>query len=93
MDNDEIIFSGLVTPLEIQFWILELAQFPFLKHPIPLHEISQVLEGNSNTHEVKKNIIPVIQARYVLLIPLKWHNWTCARMEFYGEPWPEGEIA
>nr|XP_058961605.1 lactadherin-like [Pocillopora verrucosa] len=52
-------------------------------------ESPEVLEGNSNTHEVKKNIIPVIQARYVRLIPLKWHNWTCARMEFYGEPWPE----
>ena len=65
----------------------------FPETPYSFARISQVLEGNSNTHEVKKNIIPVIQARYVRLIPLKWHNWTCARMEFYGEPWPEGEIA
>lgn len=50
----------------------------------------QVLEGNSNAHEVKKNIIPVIYARYFLLIPLKWYHWTCTRMEVYGEPWPEG---
>lgn len=50
----------------------------------------QVLEGNSNVHEVKKNIIPVIYARYFLLIPLKWYHWTCTRMEVYGEPWPEG---
>ncbi|XP_058960954.2 EGF-like repeat and discoidin I-like domain-containing protein 3 [Pocillopora verrucosa] len=52
-------------------------------------ESPEVLEGNSNAHEVKKNIIPVIYARYFLLIPLKWYHWTCTRMEVYGEPWPE----
>lgn len=52
-------------------------------------ESPEVLEGNSNAHEVKKNIISVIHARYFRLIPLKWSVWPCTKLEAYGEPWPE----
>lgn len=46
--------------------------------------------GNTNCCDVKKNNVPVIYARYIRLVPLKWHIWPCTRMEIYGEPWPEG---
>ncbi|KAL9976346.1 hypothetical protein ACROYT_G013638 [Oculina patagonica] len=50
---------------------------------------AQVLKGNINWRDVRKNHIPVIYARYFRLLPLKWFVWPCTRMEVYGEPWPE----
>ncbi|XP_029200554.2 uncharacterized protein LOC114965136 [Acropora millepora] len=49
----------------------------------------ETLTGNTNWRDVIKHSIPVIQAQYIRLYPLKWHIWPCTRMEIYGEPWPQ----
>ncbi|XP_078365706.1 EGF-like repeat and discoidin I-like domain-containing protein 3 isoform X2 [Oculina patagonica] len=59
------------------------------KDGVTWEESPEVLKGNINWSDVRKNHIPVIYARYFRLLPLKWHVWSVTRMEVYGEPWPE----
>jgi hypothetical protein len=46
--------------------------------------IFKEFEGNTNNEQ--KNIVLArpIMARFVRIITLEWHNWTCLRFEFEG---------
>ena len=84
----------LTLRLNLVYFIVICLTQGYLMITKPRHHflsILQTLTGNTNWRDVIKHSIPVIQAQYIRLYPLKWHIWPCTRMEIYGEPWPQGD--